>query len=121
MCYAVDDENELVSLIKRITSDEIVFRVIMNGRDWVETTLAKATRKVGVIAGQDHSRSLLVRGFRQRVALIRNRRLLSPNSNHSHHPSGLTFLSSIGEQQFRVTVRAERGCFDISFRDTGND
>lgn len=39
MCYLADDENELVSLIKRLTADEIVFKVVMRGAEWIETTL----------------------------------------------------------------------------------
>ena len=39
MCYPADDENELVSLIKRLTADEIVFKVVMKDAEWIETTL----------------------------------------------------------------------------------
>lgn len=41
MCYPADDENEMISLIRRLTADEIVFKVVMKGEDWVETTLTK--------------------------------------------------------------------------------
>jgi hypothetical protein len=41
MCYPADDENEMISLIRKLTADEIVFKVIMKGEDWVETTLTK--------------------------------------------------------------------------------
>ena len=40
MCYLVDDENEMVSLMRRLIADEIVFKVTMKGDAWVETTLA---------------------------------------------------------------------------------
>lgn len=39
MCYPADDENELTSLIKRLTADEIVFKVVRKDGEWVETTL----------------------------------------------------------------------------------
>jgi len=40
MCYLVDDEKEMVSLMRKLIADEIVFKVTMKGKDWVETTLA---------------------------------------------------------------------------------
>jgi hypothetical protein len=40
MCYLVDDENEMVSFMKKLIADEIVFKVTMKGDEWVETTLA---------------------------------------------------------------------------------
>ena len=45
MCYAVDDENEMVSLIKQLTADEVVFKVVTRGAEWVETTLTKPQDK----------------------------------------------------------------------------
>jgi hypothetical protein len=41
MCYPADDEKEMISLIRNLTADEIVFKVVMKGEDWVETTLTK--------------------------------------------------------------------------------
>ena len=41
MCYPADDENEMISLVKKLTADEIVFKVVMKGEDWIETTLTK--------------------------------------------------------------------------------
>lgn len=41
VCYPADDENEMISLIKRLTADEIVFKVVMKGKDWIETTLTQ--------------------------------------------------------------------------------
>jgi hypothetical protein len=41
LCYAVDDENEMVSIIRGLTEDKIVFKLTMKGDEWVETTLAK--------------------------------------------------------------------------------
>jgi hypothetical protein len=40
MCYLVDDENEMVSFMRKLIADEIVFKVTMKGDEWVETTLA---------------------------------------------------------------------------------
>ena len=38
MCYPADNEKELVSLIRNLISDRIVFKVVMKGEDWIETT-----------------------------------------------------------------------------------
>jgi len=51
MCYLADDENELVSLIRRLTTDQIVFKVTMKGGEWVETTLARPQEKSEVLPG----------------------------------------------------------------------
>jgi len=51
MCCAVDDESEMVSLIKRLTADEIVFKVVAKGAEWVETTLTKPQEKCEAIPG----------------------------------------------------------------------
>src|SRR5256712_10944016 len=45
MCYLADDENELVSLIRPLTTDHILFKVTMKGGEWAETTLAKPQEK----------------------------------------------------------------------------
>ncbi len=45
LCYPTDDENEMVSVIKQLTSDNVVFRMVMNGDEWVETTLTKPEGK----------------------------------------------------------------------------
>ena len=37
MCYSVDDENEMVSLIKQLTADEAVFKVVTRGDEWMES------------------------------------------------------------------------------------
>ena len=39
MCYPADDENEMITLVRKLTADEIVFKVVMAGHNWVETTL----------------------------------------------------------------------------------
>jgi hypothetical protein len=39
-CYPVDDEMELVSLIRMLIADEAVFKVVTKGDEWIETTLA---------------------------------------------------------------------------------
>ena len=45
MCYLADDEDELVSLIRQLTTDQILFKVTMKGDEWVETTLARPEDK----------------------------------------------------------------------------
>jgi hypothetical protein len=45
MCYLADDESELVSLIRQLTTDQILFKVTMKGDEWVETTLARQQEK----------------------------------------------------------------------------
>lgn len=45
MCYLADNENELVSLIRQLTTDHILFKVTMKGGEWAETTLAKPQEK----------------------------------------------------------------------------
>ena len=39
MCYPVDNEVEMTSIIKQLTADELMFKVVMKGEEWVETTL----------------------------------------------------------------------------------
>jgi len=51
MCYPADDENEMTSLIKKLTADEIVFKVVMKDDDWVETTLRKPQEKLESLPG----------------------------------------------------------------------
>jgi len=57
MCYATDDENEMISLIRKLTADEIVFKVTMKGEDWVETTLTKPHENLESLP--DHSVRLI--------------------------------------------------------------
>jgi hypothetical protein len=51
MCYLADDENELVSLIRQLTADQILFKVTMKGDEWVETTLARPDEKTELPPG----------------------------------------------------------------------
>jgi hypothetical protein len=51
MCYPADDENEMVSLIRKLTADEIVFKVTMKGEDWIETTLTKPHENMESLPG----------------------------------------------------------------------
>jgi len=51
LCYPVDDEKEMVSLIEELTADKVVFKVVMKGDEWVETTLAKPHEKPESISG----------------------------------------------------------------------
>ena len=43
LCYLVDDVNELVSLLKQLVSDEVVFKLTKKGDEWLETTLVRPT------------------------------------------------------------------------------
>ncbi len=51
MCYLADDEDELVSLIQQLTTDQILFKVAMKGDEWVETTLARPQEKSESLPG----------------------------------------------------------------------
>jgi hypothetical protein len=51
MCYAADHEGELVSLLRQLTTDQIVFKVTMKGDEWVETTLEKPQEKAETLPG----------------------------------------------------------------------
>lgn len=51
MCYPADDENELISLIKKLTADEVVFKVVTKGKDWVETTLTRSHENAESLPG----------------------------------------------------------------------
>ena len=41
MCYLVDDEDEMVSIVKQLIRDEAIFRVVTKDGEWVESTLVK--------------------------------------------------------------------------------
>jgi len=51
MCYLADDEDELVSLIRQLTTDKILFKVTTKGDEWVETTLARPEEKPESLPG----------------------------------------------------------------------
>ena len=51
MCYAIDDEDEMVWIIRHLIADEAVFKVTTNGDEWVETTLTRPRDKRGSIPG----------------------------------------------------------------------
>ena len=51
MCYLADGPDELVSLIRQLTSDQILFKVTMRGDEWVETTLASPKEESGPLPG----------------------------------------------------------------------
>lgn len=50
-CYCADNVDELVSLIRQLTADEILFKVTMKGDQWVETTLTKPEEKAECLPG----------------------------------------------------------------------
>src|ERR1700758_3256920 len=39
MCYLVDDEDEMASIVHKLTTDEILFRIVTKGDEWIETTI----------------------------------------------------------------------------------
>jgi hypothetical protein len=41
MCYLVDDEDEMLSIVEWLLRDEVLFVVIMSGDEWAETTLIR--------------------------------------------------------------------------------
>ena len=51
LCYPVDNENEMVSLIEQLTADKVVFKLVMKGDEWVETALTKPTKRPESISG----------------------------------------------------------------------
>jgi hypothetical protein len=51
MCYRASDDSELVSLIRQLTTDQILFKVTMKGDEWVETTLARPQEKSEALPG----------------------------------------------------------------------
>ncbi len=51
LCYPADDENEMVSLIEQLTADKVVFKIVMKGDEWVETTLTQPTERPESISG----------------------------------------------------------------------
>ena len=52
ICYAVESEGEMLSIISRLLADEVVFIVTMHEDDWVETTLARAGEEPRLRQGQ---------------------------------------------------------------------
>jgi hypothetical protein len=52
MCYAVESEGEMFSIVSSLLADQVVFLVIMREDDWVETTLARAGEEPELEAGQ---------------------------------------------------------------------
>ena len=51
LCYLADDDSELVSLIRQLTTDQILFKVTMKSDEWVETTLARPQEKSELLPG----------------------------------------------------------------------
>jgi hypothetical protein len=41
LCYAVDDKDEMLSVLNQLIAEQIAFKVVMSGDEWVETTLVK--------------------------------------------------------------------------------
>lgn len=41
MCYSVDDETEVLDVIRQLLADKTLFVVVMRGDEWAETTLIR--------------------------------------------------------------------------------
>jgi hypothetical protein len=41
MCYAVDDEMEILKIVRLLQVEEILFAVILQGDEWAGTTILK--------------------------------------------------------------------------------
>lgn len=41
MCYALDDEDEMLSIVRQLLHDEALFVATRNGTDWTGTTLIR--------------------------------------------------------------------------------
>jgi hypothetical protein len=65
LSYAVGDEDEMVVLIRKLTSDEIVFKLTMKGDEWVETTLSERSEESEFRPWADGPFCLLVGKVRQ--------------------------------------------------------
>lgn len=52
MCYAVDDEDEMIKIIGQLLADEVCFLVIEEGDLWVETTLIRQGQIPSLEVGQ---------------------------------------------------------------------
>ena len=52
MCYAVESEDEMFSILNALLADQIAFIVIMHNDDWVETTLARPGEEPELQQGQ---------------------------------------------------------------------
>jgi len=52
MCYAVESESEMLDIIRRLVTDQLVFVVTTHGDEWVETTLARPGEEPQLKCGQ---------------------------------------------------------------------
>lgn len=52
LSYPADDEDEMVSIIRQLTDDSVVFRVVAKGDEWVETSLTKWKDEAKPLPGQ---------------------------------------------------------------------
>jgi len=52
MCYALDDEEEMLSIIQQLLTGEAAFVVIMKADTWTETTLIEAGKEPLLERGQ---------------------------------------------------------------------
>ncbi|KHD05078.1 hypothetical protein PN36_31075 [Candidatus Thiomargarita nelsonii] len=52
MCYSLDDEEEMIYIVNALITDQALFIVIMNGDEWVSTTLIPSGTKPTIEKGQ---------------------------------------------------------------------
>jgi hypothetical protein len=52
MSYGVDDEDEMLSIVKELLAEQAAFVVIMSGSEWTETTLLRPGQEPRVESGQ---------------------------------------------------------------------
>lgn len=52
MCYTVDDDEELVSIIKQLLAEQAIFVVTMDGSEWAGTTLIRPGFQPSLEPGQ---------------------------------------------------------------------
>jgi hypothetical protein len=52
MCYALDDAKEMLKIIRQLLADHAFFIVIMDGKEWAETTLITPEQELHLTAGQ---------------------------------------------------------------------
>ncbi len=52
MSYSLDDEREMLDIVRQLLAEQVVFVVIMRGNEWVETTLTRLGQALRLERGQ---------------------------------------------------------------------
>ena len=52
LCYCLDDADGMLSIMRQLMADQVVFKVVMKGTAWLETTLVRPPHKVRAQPGQ---------------------------------------------------------------------